>query len=165
MSCLQHAPSRGRCEQVSDATCLRLCAGAVSGQLGAIVVWLITCKAYYGSVNVKNLGGDYPMLAGNVTALGLSLIVTTAVTFIKPDNYDWDNMRTGIRMIEVDGTDLLKVSGEDSEEGLHKALKCAPLAAMLHLLRFWNVSVTSAVHMFTMAVRCALRSSAQCLSS
>ena len=100
-------------------------AGAVIGQLGALVAWLVTCKAYYGSVNVDNLGGDYPMLAGNVTALGLSLIVTTVVTFIKPDNFDWDKMRTGIKMIEMDGTDLLKTSGEDSEEGLNAALKCA----------------------------------------
>lgn len=63
--------------------------------------------------------------AGNVTALGFSLIVTTVLSFVFPQNFDWDVMRTGIRMVELDGTDLLANSGEDSAEGLESALKCA----------------------------------------
>jgi urea-proton symporter len=93
--------------------------------IGAIIAWLVTCKAYHGSINVANLGQDYPMLAGNVTALGLSTIVTTVITFMAPDNFDWDIMRNGIRMIEHDGTDKLADTGEDSREGLKDALKCA----------------------------------------
>lgn len=29
-----------------------------------LMAWLVTCQAYYGSINIDNLGGDYPMLAG-----------------------------------------------------------------------------------------------------
>ena len=65
-------------------------------------------------------------VAGNVTALGFSLIVTTVLSFAFPQNFDWDVMRTGIRMIEMDGTDALATSGEDSAEALEGALKCAP---------------------------------------
>ena len=55
------------------------------------------------------------------------MIVTTVLSFAFPQNFDWDVMRTGIRMIEMDGTDALATSGEDSAEALEGALKCAPL--------------------------------------
>jgi hypothetical protein len=100
-------------------------AGAVTGQIGAVIAWLVTCKAYYHKIDVDSLGGNYPMLAGNVTALGLSLIVTTVLSCIFPQNFDWEKMRTGIRVVEIDGTDALKTSGEDSKEGLQEALRCA----------------------------------------
>lgn len=93
--------------------------------VGALIAWLVTCAAHVGDINVDNLGTDYPMLAGNVTALGLSCIVTSVLSYAMPQNFDWDVMRQGIHMIEVDGTDKLAAEGEDSEEGLHSALKCA----------------------------------------
>ena len=93
--------------------------------LGALIAWLVTCRASIGELSVDNLGENYPMLAGNVTALGLSLIVTTILSFVFPQNFDWDVMRHGIRMVELDGTDALKTSGEDSKEGLGRALRCA----------------------------------------
>lgn len=97
--------------------------GAVTGQIGALVAWLVVCKAYEGDINVDNLGADYPMLAGNVTALGLSLIVTTVVSYIYPQDFDWNIMKERIRMIEQDGTDKLAEAGKDSEEGLRDALR------------------------------------------
>jgi len=98
--------------------------GAISGQLAAVVAWLITCQAYYGEINIDTLGGDFPMLAGNVTALGFSCIVTVIVSYIAPQNYDWETMKN-IEMLEDDGTDKLAEDGEDSREGLLKALACA----------------------------------------
>ena len=103
---------------------LQCSAGSVSGLLGALIAWLVTCKATEGEINVDNLGANYPMLAGNVTALGLSTIVTAVLSFAFPQNFDWEAMRSGIRMIEADGTDALAETGEDSEEGLGKALRC-----------------------------------------
>ena len=100
-------------------------AGCFAGQIGAIIVWLVTCAATEGDINVDNLGADYPMLAGNVTALGLSLIVTTALSFAMPQNFDWEVMKNGIKMIEQDGTDKLAKEGEDSEDALRDALKYA----------------------------------------
>lgn len=97
--------------------------GAVIGQLGAVVAWLVTCQAYYKTIDVDTLGGDYPMLAGNVTALGLSTIVTAILSYMYPQNYNFDDMKNGIRMIEEDGTDKLDDEGEDSIEGLNKALR------------------------------------------
>lgn len=88
----------------------------------AIIAWLVTCRITEGDINVDNLGADYPMLAGNVAALGVSLIVTTILSFAMPQDFDWDIMRNGIAMVEDDGTDKL---AEDSAEGLKKALTYA----------------------------------------
>jgi hypothetical protein len=113
---------------------LALFAGAVSGQIAALVAWLVTCQAYYGTIDIDTLGGDYPMLAGNVCALGVSAIVTTIFSFAMPENFDWDIMRNGIEMVEQDGTDKLD-DGRDSTR--IRALSAPqPLLALLH--RCWH---------------------------
>lgn len=83
----------------------------------------MTCSQTEGAINVDNLGADYPMLAGNVAALGVSLIVTTILSFTHGEDFDWEIMRQGIRMIENDGTDKLADEGADSVEGLTNALR------------------------------------------
>lgn len=79
---------------------------------------------------------DYPMLAGNVAALGVSCIVTTIMSYAAGMDFDWDIMRNSIKMIEYDGTDKLAEEGEDSFESLERALKYVFVAyayAVLHL--------------------------------
>lgn len=51
---------------------------------------LSTCT---GKINIDNLGGDYPMLAGNLTAICSSLIICLIGGFWKPQNYDWKSTR------------------------------------------------------------------------
>lgn len=53
-----------------------------------------------------------------------------------PQNFDWDVMRNGIEMVEQDGTDLLDEDGEDSYEGIQKALKCVPLPLCMACHRY-----------------------------
>jgi hypothetical protein len=94
--------------------------------VAAIIAWLVTSAAVEGGTNVDNLGQDYPMLAGNVAALGISMIVTAVLCYAHPQNFDWETMRTGIHMIELDGTEKLADAGEDSQGGLRTALECVP---------------------------------------
>jgi hypothetical protein len=37
-----------------------------------------------GAVTIDTLGGDFPMLAGNVVAIALSAVVCIVVSLIKP---------------------------------------------------------------------------------
>jgi Na+/proline symporter len=64
-------------------------AGAISGLVGAVITWCATAKGLTGAVTIDTLGGDFPMLAGNVVAIGLSAIVCIVVSYIKPQDYDW----------------------------------------------------------------------------
>lgn len=54
-----------------------------------------------GAVTIETLGGDFPMLAGNVVAIALSALVCIVVSFIKPQNFDWALMKE-IPMVEHD---------------------------------------------------------------
>lgn len=105
--------------------------GAAAGQISAIICWLVVCKTEEGEINVDNLGADYPMLAGNVAALGVSCIVTSILSFVAGEDFDWDVMRNGIKMIEYDGTDKLADEGSDSFESLERALKYAALRTII----------------------------------
>lgn len=75
--------------------------GAVAGLCGAILTWVLTAKGLTGVVTIDSLGGDFPMLAGNVVAIGLSAVVCIVVSLIKPQNFDWALMKE-IPMVEHD---------------------------------------------------------------
>jgi Na+(H+)/acetate symporter ActP len=64
-------------------------AGAISGLIGAVITWCATAKGLTGTVTIETLGGDFPMLAGNVVAIALSALVCIVVSYIKPQDYDW----------------------------------------------------------------------------
>jgi hypothetical protein len=62
-------------------------------------------------VTRDNLGGDYPMLAGNLTSIFSSGIICTIISLIKPQNYDWKSTRE-IPTVDDDGTHSLVEFGE-----------------------------------------------------
>jgi Na+/proline symporter len=67
--------------------------GALGGLAGAVVAWVLTAKFMTGSVTIDTLGGDYPMLAGNLVAIFLSGIISTVLSYIKPQEYDWADLQ------------------------------------------------------------------------
>jgi len=54
---------------------------------------------------VATLGGNYPMLAGNLTAIFLSGFIHFVVSKASPQNYDWESMKN-IKLIEDDQSGL-----------------------------------------------------------
>jgi hypothetical protein len=77
-------------------------AGCLSGLAAGLTAWLATAKHHYGVITVASTGGNYPTLAGNLASIMTGLIVTTVVTYIKPDNFDWEITRS-INAIVTDG--------------------------------------------------------------
>ncbi|KAI4636698.1 hypothetical protein J4E93_011043 [Alternaria ventricosa] len=76
--------------------------GCLSGLAAGLTAWLGTAKSYYGEITVETTGMSYPTLAGNLAAIMTGLIVTTTITLIKPDNFDWEITRA-INAVELDG--------------------------------------------------------------
>jgi urea-proton symporter len=74
-------------------------AGAFSGQVAAVIAWLIAAKVEKGEITIDTLGGNYPMLSGNLVAILFSGLVCTTVSLIKPQNFDFAQMDT-ISMVE-----------------------------------------------------------------
>lgn len=116
-------------------------AGAITGCLSGlglgITAWMVTCKAYYGSISIDNLGGDYPMLAGNLASILSSLAICGIMSIMKPQNYDWKTTRE-IPTIEEDASAHAPMTGEDSPEAMDKAYK-------IMLWVGWGLSITLVV--------------------
>lgn len=75
--------------------------GSVGGMILAIIVWLVTCKAYLGEITVANLANQWVSFAGNCTALFMGGIISITASLIKPANFDWEN-KTRNRSILTD---------------------------------------------------------------
>lgn len=92
--------------------------GAVSGSIGgmilAIIVWLITCKAYLGEINVDNLANRWVSFAGNATALFMGGILSIGFSLWRPDNFDWDDIRN--RTILSENLDDSKSKASSTEK-------------------------------------------------
>ena len=97
--------------------------GAIIGTICGFITWLVTCQGYYGSINVDNLGGNYPMLGGNLASIFISMFVCSAISFFRPQNYDWKTTRE-IALVEEDGVPKEEeFTGADSKEAMDKAAK------------------------------------------
>lgn len=82
------------------ATAKGAIAGAILGQICAIIAWLVSTSALYGEINIDNTGENYPMLTGNLVAICFSGIVCTIVSLANPDDYDWESTKN-IAMVET----------------------------------------------------------------
>ncbi|QDS77830.1 hypothetical protein FKW77_006194 [Venturia effusa] len=67
--------------------------GCIVGLIAGIAAWLAEAQVHFGELTVASTGASYPTLAGNMAALFTGLIVTVVVSYIKPDNFDWEATR------------------------------------------------------------------------
>jgi len=88
--------------------------GTVCGMLG----WMIGCWKIYGLINVTNLALPYSAISGSAPGLIMSTLATLLLTWIFPDNYDWEGTRA-IAAIAVNSQE----SSVDEKEELGDAEK------------------------------------------
>jgi SSS family transporter len=70
-------------------------AGAIGGLVCSILAWVNACsKLNDGIVTVDTLGQNLPMLAGNITALAISPLICVTISMLRPQNYDWEVMKS-----------------------------------------------------------------------
>mmetsp|Transcript_13022 Transcript_13022/g.45173 ORF Transcript_13022/g.45173 Transcript_13022/m.45173 type:complete len:771 (+) Transcript_13022:55-2367(+) len=92
-----------------DANAVGAITGAISGQVLAIIVWLSYTAGEEidgDPPTVDTLGKNYPMLVANLTAILSSLGIHIILSWCYPQNYDFDNMARGIRMLDDKLPDL-----------------------------------------------------------
>lgn len=75
---------------------------SVIGVCAGIAVWLGTAHRLYGEITIDTTGRNYPMLAGNLTSLLLSLIITLVWSTIAPENFDFEVTRTKLQILTDD---------------------------------------------------------------
>ena len=96
-------------------------AAALLGTAAAITVWLITASTY-GPLNVENTGQLYAQLGGGLAALLVSQFICWVGVCVRPQNYDWNKLLTGIKLVAGDGGEDSKVLGDDDPEATPEAL-------------------------------------------
>merc|ERR1711933_234538 len=91
----------------SRVTATGAMAGAIVGNIGSVIAWVVVAATENnGTVcggencDVDTLGTLKPQLAGNITALCLSALVCSIVSFAAPQNFDWKVYEQKISLIE-----------------------------------------------------------------
>lgn len=111
------------CLTWSKASAAGAITGTITGTICGLIVWLVTAQCYAGSITVATLGGNYPMLGGNLASIIISALVCIAMSLWRPQNYDWQTTRE-IKLVEEDGhADATELAAEDSPEAMDKASK------------------------------------------
>ncbi|KEZ45051.1 putative urea active transporter 1 [Scedosporium apiospermum] len=137
------------------------------GTILAIIAWLVTAKKKCGKLDIECTGSNDPMLAGNVVALLVPLVLIPIFTLVwGVDKYDWQTM-AAIRkaddheLTEQAGVDLEEVPGgheetvtESAEEQrvLRKALKISVSTTIfmtLALLVLWPLPMYGSKYVFS----------------
>ncbi|KAL9619055.1 MAG: hypothetical protein Q9160_006310 [Pyrenula sp. 1 TL-2023] len=99
-------------------------AGAISGAIGGLcaglIAWLLEAKVYYGELSITSTGMEYPTLAGNLAAIMTGLILSVAVSLIKPDNFDWEVTRG------INASTAPALSGRTPSDAAEKEVSSGP---------------------------------------
>lgn len=69
---------------------------SVLSSCAAMIAWFLKAHQQYGEITVASLSGNLPLVAGNMMSLCGPLLLTPLITFIKPDNYDWNLLHDAI---------------------------------------------------------------------
>jgi hypothetical protein len=65
-------------------------------------VWLGSAYSFSGEVTIASTGGTLPCMYGTVASLFSPLLYSLVVTYIRPDNYNWDDFKEQKLAIESD---------------------------------------------------------------
>lgn len=85
-------------QKASGKWCIR---GAVCGLIGGVLVWLAVAQAESGAINLKSLGGDYPFLWSNVTAICLSGFIGVLGSMLEPDEkFRWEYLSLAMPLVD-----------------------------------------------------------------
>jgi hypothetical protein len=79
---------------------------AWGGMISGVIVWMITASIESGEISVTSLGGNWPMLFGNVVAIGSSGVIHGVMSMGSPQNFDWGVFERDITLVEDDRTGL-----------------------------------------------------------
>lgn len=78
----------------ANANRLGCICGAWFGLAAGITAWLVTAATLNdGELSISTTFQDYPMLAGNLTSIGTSGIISLTTTWLWPAHFDWSITR------------------------------------------------------------------------
>lgn len=67
------------------------------GSAAGLIAWFLTAHKNEGVISIDTLNTNEPLVAGNIMALTAPFILTPLVTYIRPDNFDWQTFKDEIK--------------------------------------------------------------------
>ncbi|KAI8342468.1 Sodium:solute symporter family-domain-containing protein [Chlamydoabsidia padenii] len=87
----------------------------IFGFVAAVITWLATTYGMYGSITVDTTSQNMPMMAGNLVALLSPIPCTLILTFLNPDNFDFEATRN-IQLVNDDENVPEQVAKQQSSD-------------------------------------------------
>ncbi|KAG2450802.1 hypothetical protein HYH02_004639 [Chlamydomonas schloesseri] len=111
------------CLTWAKCSAVAACTAAIVTTPLAIMTWLITAaKLNDGVITLDTTGQDYPMLAGNLVALFFSMLLCIILSYIWPQNFDWEELKKAPTVAAVEEQPH-NSDDEDSPEALDRVIK------------------------------------------
>ena len=66
----------------------------ILSSVAGILAWILKARYEYGTISITTLQGNLPLVAGNMTSLCVPILLTPLITYIKPQNFDWEIFET-----------------------------------------------------------------------
>ncbi|RIA94085.1 Sodium:solute symporter family-domain-containing protein [Glomus cerebriforme] len=107
---------------------------AILGLVCGLTAWLVTAKKLDGEITLLSTGGNYPMLAGNLTSLIISGLVSTILSLIHPADFDFEITRQKLEILtddEVVENATFEDPAERDPERLRKAFNFAVISSVI----------------------------------
>ncbi|KAL0044933.1 hypothetical protein WJX82_002287 [Trebouxia sp. C0006] len=93
---------------------------AFVGQGMGVAAWLVEAHLEFGTLSTTTLQQIGPALTGGCFSLFISLILTVVLSFLFPQNFDWNEMKH-IQLYNDVSKDKKSIAKEETSEALNKA--------------------------------------------
>lgn len=100
----------------------------LANSAAGIIAWFLTAWTHFGSISIETLNQNLPLVAGNIMALTGPIILTPLLSYLSPDNFDWQIFKDEIKRgddehvtvngqaVSIDSPEAAAVLAEEKEE-------------------------------------------------
>lgn len=125
--------------------------GALAGLVAGVSGWLVSAMLIHGDISMQSTGSITPLLAGNVLAILVGLVVTVMGSMISPERFDFRALKQ--KILVVDDRIRSMMEKDTNEEMLVRAstfCKRAGLGIGILLVVVWPAPLYLSGHIFTL---------------
>ncbi|CAM0141407.1 unnamed protein product [Umbelopsis sp. WA50703] len=131
-----------------------------------LIAWLVTAKGIYGEITLASTAANYPMLAGNLASILVPIPCLLILTWINPQNFDWESTKNIQKVADPDTEDnensvsipieskpvVVEETPEEMMAGLLKASRFAKISSVvltLVLVILWPLPMFGSQYVFS----------------
>ncbi|KAL3482079.1 putative sodium/proline symporter [Aspergillus californicus] len=121
-----------------------------------LIAWFATTYTHMGVISIATLSSNLPLVAGNITALCTPLVLTPLITFLKPENFNWQLLTDEIRRDDIHSPTLPSprhpTPTEETDKTLHKARNKSLFLGLfltISLVILWPIPMYASSYVFS----------------